>query len=91
MQADSENDEKVMINTREHDKMSAWNMARDSAISYAVVFDKAGYHKQIVNRLTEPFKMMKVVCAATEYDNFFWLRCHKDAQPEIRELEDAMF
>lgn len=69
----------------------AWNFARDSAIRVAEAFAKAGYHKQIVNRLLEPFTMIKVVCTATEYDNFFWLRNHPDAQPEIAELARVMW
>lgn len=69
----------------------AWDFARDKAISVAEAFDKAGYHKQIVNRLMEPFSHIKVVCTATEYDNFFWLRRHPDAQPEIQELAEKMY
>lgn len=68
-----------------------WNKARDAALSYAKLFNEAGYHKQIVNRITEPFTHIKVVCTATEYDNFFWLRKHKDAQPEIQRLAEVMF
>lgn len=64
----------------------AWNVARDLAITMAKAFDKAGYHKQIVNRLLEPFTHIKVVLTATEYDNWLWLRNHVDAQPEIHEL-----
>lgn len=40
-------------------------------------------HKQVPNRLLEPFQMMKVVITGTEWDNFFNLRIHPDAQPEI--------
>lgn len=40
-------------------------------------------HKQISNRITEPFQMMKVLITATEWDNFFNLRIEKNAQPEI--------
>jgi hypothetical protein len=69
----------------------AWTVARNQAIDIAEAFSEAGYHKQIVNRLTEPFTHIKVVCTATEYDNFFWLRRHPDAQPEIRELANAMW
>ena len=68
-----------------------WNRARDKAIEHAEEFNKAGYHKQIVNRLLEPFTMIKVVCTATEFDNFFWLRDHPDAQPEIAELANMMW
>ena len=50
-----------------------------------------GLHKQIANRLTEPYQMMKVVVTATEWDNFFNLRIDKDAQPELVLLADKMF
>lgn len=73
--------------TREH----AWAIACDNAIHVAEAFSEAGYHKQIVNRLLEPFSHIKVVCTATEYDNFFWLRRHPDAQPEIQELAEKMY
>lgn len=49
-----------------------------------------GAHKQIVNRLLEPFQIMKTVITATEWNNFFSLRCHPDAQPEIQELANCM-
>lgn len=48
-------------------------------------------HKQIANRLTEPYQMMKVVVTATEWDNFFNLRIDKNAQPELVLLADKMF
>ncbi|MBG23752.1 MAG: hypothetical protein CMF22_10555 [Idiomarinaceae bacterium] len=67
-----------------------WNGAKDNAVMVAEEFDKAGYHKQIVNRLLEPFQFIKVVCTATEFDNWFWLRDHEDAQPEIAELARCM-
>lgn len=72
-------------------RKEAWLQARDYSIHIAEKFAEAGYHKQIVNRLLEPFAHIKVVCTATEYDNFFWLRRHPDAQPEIRELADCMW
>ena len=49
-----------------------------------------GYHKQIVNRLLEPFQWIKVIVTATEWDNFFKLRLHKDAQPEMMVLAEHM-
>jgi thymidylate synthase ThyX len=68
-----------------------WEEARDAAILHAQGFDRSGYHKQIVNRLLEPYSHIKVICSATEFDNFFHLRRHPDAQPEIRELADQMW
>lgn len=61
----------------------AWFDARDNAIRAAQDFHRAGYHKQIVNRLLEPFSHINVLVSSTEWDNFFKLRDHKDAMPEI--------
>jgi hypothetical protein len=47
-------------------------------------------HKQIANRLLEPFMWHTAVVTATEWDNFFHLRCHPDAQPEIRRAAEGM-
>ena len=68
----------------------AWAEAANSAADIAEAMSGAGYHKQIVNRLLEPFQKMKTVVTATEWDNFFELRAHKDAQPEIAELAMTM-
>ena len=63
-----------------------WLSARDAAIHYSVSMSAAGLHKQVVNRVTEPWMMMKTVISGTEWANFLWLRNHPDAQPEIHEL-----
>lgn len=68
----------------------AWDCAADAAAMMASAMSEAGYHKQIVNRLLEPFQFIKVVVTATEYENFFHLRDHEDAQPEIAELASVM-
>lgn len=47
-------------------------------------------HKQVVNRLLEPWQWMVVIVTATDWKNFFHLRCHKDAQPEIKRLADLV-
>lgn len=64
----------------------AWCMAAQSAACFADEFDKAGYAKQICNRLIEPFQRMKVVMTATELANFLWLRDHLAADPTIEAL-----
>lgn len=68
----------------------AWLFARDQAIGAARAFAAAGYHKQIINRLIEPFCHINTVVTATEWDNFFELRDHPDAMPEIEALAKAM-
>ncbi len=47
-------------------------------------------HKQLVNRLLEPWMWITVILSATDYGNFFNLRNHPDAQPEIREVARLM-
>lgn len=73
------------------DHQEAWDETRNQAIKFAKAFSNAGYHKQIVNRLLEPFSHINVVVTATDYENFYSLRRHKDAQPEIKLLADAMW
>lgn len=68
----------------------AWLLARDQAVQAAHAFAKAGYHKQIVNRLLEPFSHINVLVTATDWNNFFHLRDHKDAEPHIRLLAQEM-
>lgn len=67
-----------------------WKEAAKSAVEQARRLQDCGLHKQIVNRVTEPFVHMKTVVTATEYNNWFWLRCHPDAQPEIKVLAEKM-
>lgn len=64
----------------------AWVSAANQAADIAELFDKAGYAKQICNRLIEPFQRMKVVMTATELANFLWLRDHPAADPTIEAL-----
>lgn len=69
-----------------------WKYFRNDAIENANTLIKYGnVHKQTVNRLTEPFQMMKVVITATDWDNFFNLRLHPSAQPEILMLAYKMY
>lgn len=68
-----------------------WHEAARMQASFAQEFSEHGLHKQVVNRILEPFQLMKTVLTATEFDNFFWLRRHEDAQPEIKELAERMW
>jgi hypothetical protein len=64
----------------------AWLLARDQAVEIARAYAAAGYHKQVVNRLLEPFAHINVVVTATEWSNFFALRCHEAAEPHMQML-----
>ena len=72
--------------------IQAWQNAAIQAANTASMFNIAGVHKQLVNRLLEPFMKTKGVVTATKcaYESFFKLRCHKDAQPEIKLLAERM-
>jgi thymidylate synthase ThyX len=67
-----------------------WSHAKELAIMQAKQMIDLGVHKQFVNRLLEPFATVKVVVTATEWDNFFALRLHHAAQPEMQELAQSM-
>jgi len=73
-----------------HNAKTEWDVARLNAIESAEVLLSYGVHKQWANRLLEPFSTIKVVVTATEWDNFFALRLHHDAQPEIQELAQSI-
>jgi hypothetical protein len=68
-----------------------WDLAKKSAVRFSEEFYEAGYAKQVFNRLTEAFQMMKVVLSGTEYDNFFWLRNDGAADPTLHELARVMW
>lgn len=67
-----------------------WLHACKDAVSHARVMADIGAHKQVINRITEPYQHMKVVLTATDYANWFYLRDHKDADPTIAELAAKM-
>ena len=67
-----------------------WLKARDQAVYFAKKMVDNEVHKQIANRLLEPFAHMTTLITATDYANFFNLRAHPDAQPEFQELAYAM-
>ena len=68
-----------------------WRSASLAAVQFATMLSEDyRVHKQVANRILEPFLHIRVVCTATEWDNFFRLRLHPDAQPEIRVLAERM-
>lgn len=61
-----------------------WLHARDSMVEHVEELMKIGVHKQLANRLLEPFMWHTIINTATEYSNFFGLRCDKNAQPDMQ-------
>ncbi|UPW35938.1 FAD-dependent thymidylate synthase domain-containing protein [Pseudomonas phage EM] len=83
--------EEEFVGLERHLAEQHWKDAAESAAVIARRMMNLGLHKQVVNRILEPFQTMKTVLTTTEYANFFALRNHPDAQPEIRELAYEMW
>lgn len=77
-----------------------WNNAREQAIKSAEMMSENGCHKEVANRLLEPFLPVTMIVSATDHfllkedmsawQWFFKQRCHKDAQPEMQALAKQM-
>jgi hypothetical protein len=66
-----------------------WLGARDAAVKAALDF-KLSVTKQLRNRLLEPFMWHTVILSGTEFENFFALRAHGDAEIHICDLAYKM-
>lgn len=69
---------------------SEWKFALVNALDSAEHLAETGVHKQLVNRLLEPFMWHTSILTATEWENFFALRNNKDAQPEMQKIASLM-
>lgn len=67
-----------------------WLAAMMSAVESVKAMQALRVHKQVINRLLEPFMWHTVIVTATEWQNFFALRCSPTAQPEIRVVAEMM-
>lgn len=84
---------KGMQATEEVDLLTSrnlWLEAYQSAVTSLKKMDDADLHKQIANRIIEPWQMMKVVVTATNFENFWNLRFHQDTLPEFVYLVQKM-
>lgn len=85
MRADEDLSEDKQVGARDY-----WRMSLREAVQGAVNLSNLGVHKQITNRLLEPFMWHMAIITATEWTNFFHLRDSKDAHPDFRDLAHAM-
>lgn len=76
---DGDSEQKLLINK--------WLEARDLAVQQAKLLDNSNVTKQLCNRLLEPFMWHTVLVTATEFDNFFDLRCPKYQTPVSQSVE----
>lgn len=86
MQASEEIDENQKIRA-----LQVWEETRNNAIESATKLNELGVHKQVVNRILEPFQHIRTVLTATDFQNFFDLRIDDAAQPEIQMLAKVMY
>ena len=67
-----------------------WLEARDRAIKAAQDLHSCNITKQLCNRLLEPFMWHTVLVTATEWENFFELRCPKYLVGKFPSKKDAI-
>ena len=65
-----------------------WICHRNASIIRVEQLIEIGLHKQIANRLLEPWMWITVIASGVDvaYRNFFRLRCHSDAEPHIQKI-----
>lgn len=63
-----------------------WLEARDDALRHADRLAELGVHKSLCNRITEPWMWITVIMTATEWNNFFRLRCHPAAEIHFQKI-----
>lgn len=67
-----------------------WMASLNSALEFAKQLGDLQTHKQLVNRILEPYQHIHTIVTATEFENFFNLRIDDEAQPEIQKLAQVM-
>lgn len=72
----------------QYEATAKWLLARDNAVKIAEELNALGLHKQIVNRIVEPWMWITVIVTGVDHawENFFALRCHPAAEPHIQKL-----
>lgn len=65
---------------------SMWVLTGRMVLILAWLMNLSGVHKQVINRMIEPWSYINVQITATSWDRFYTLRIHGDAQPEIHDL-----
>lgn len=68
-----------------------WLRGRDLMIKHHEEGERLGLHKQIINRDIEPWMMITVIMSSTGHANFFSLRKHSSAEPNIQRLACLMW
>jgi hypothetical protein len=67
-----------------YEAKGAWREACDASVASAYDLLELNVDKSRANRLLEPFMFVTDLVTGTDWDNFFALRDHPDAQPEFQ-------
>jgi thymidylate synthase ThyX len=68
-----------------------WRSSCLFSAAHAWALIKLGLHKQVANRVLEPYTHITVVVTTTNLGHFFNLRHHPDAQPEMAALAECIY
>lgn len=82
--------EKEVTAEEAQEALITWLLARDAAVQRVRELSHIGIHKQLANRLLEPFLWHTCIVSSTEWLNFFHLRNNKMAQPEMQTIAGMM-
>tara|TARA_R110000822_G_scaffold15369_21_gene53033 strand:- start:309 stop:986 length:678 start_codon:yes stop_codon:yes gene_type:complete len=82
--------EELQGGDRQH-AIELWHEACENALNSATKMQAVGLHKQVSNRVLEPFMWQETIITSTEWANWFGLRYHTAAQPEIGNLAVLMY
>jgi hypothetical protein len=66
--------------------IKVWEYSRYPMVLANWLLEKLGAHKQVANRLVEPWMWVQQIVSATDWDNLLALRNHDAAEPHFHEL-----
>jgi len=75
---------------RRYVAIKTWEFARYPMVFASWILDKVGAHKQVVNRIVEPWTWTQQIVTCTDLKNVLKLRNHKDAEPHFHMLAEQM-
>ena len=64
---------------------------RDHALTIAQKMSDSGLHKQVVNRLLEPWMFTTIIATSADWANYFWLRTEEMTEPQFRHAARDMY
>lgn len=67
-----------------------YGAARYPALAAHLLMEKFGVHKQITNRLIEPWVWVDQLISATDWGNFLFQRTHHAAEPHMQQLANLI-